>query len=117
MAKILIAEDDELTRYLLKSSLEHDNHDIAVVKNGREALEQLFIDQPDMILLDLMMPGIDGAEVIRTIRSTAELADTLIIVLTGIAKPENIAETASADLLLYKPLPIEDLLAHIHSFL
>lgn len=117
MAKILIAEDDELTRYLLKASLEQGNHIIEVVKNGREAIEHLFTDPPDMILLDLMMPGVDGAEVIRTIRSTNELANTLIIVLTGIAKPENIAETASADLLLYKPLPIEDLLAHIHSFL
>ena len=82
MAKILIAEDDELTRYLLKSSLEHDNHNIAVVKNGREALEQLFIDQPDMILLDLMMPVMNGFEFIEKYRD--EFKDLVpVVVITG----------------------------------
>ncbi|GAB5494499.1 MAG: hypothetical protein Phog2KO_47140 [Phototrophicaceae bacterium] len=117
MAKILIAEDNELTRYLLRTSLENNNHTIEIVQNGREAIQSLAMNPPDMILLDLMMPGIEGAEVIRTVRNTPDLNQITIIVITGLAEPENIAETALADLMLYKPVPIEELLAHIQHFL
>lgn len=117
MAKILIVEDDEQTRFLLQSSLANHNHSIAAVKNGREAIQMLIMEQPDLVLLDMMMPGVDGAEVIRTIRSTPELEAIPIIVVSGVAQPESIPEISLADLILSKPIPIDNLLVHIHNFL
>jgi len=117
MAKILVAEDDELTRYLLRLSLEQDNHTVIDAKNGREAIQQLVTEQPRVVLLDLMMPGIDGAEVIKTVRSQPELENIKIIVVTGLAQPETIPETEQADLILRKPIPIPDLIAHVNKFL
>lgn len=117
MAKILVAEDDELTRYLLELTLQQNGHVVATAMNGREAITIIASEQPDVILLDLMMPGINGMEVIRTIREEADFDFIRIIVITGSAQPEKYPEVADADLVLSKPVPIEELLEHIQSFL
>lgn len=117
MAKILVAEDDELTRYLLELTLQQNGHVVATAMNGREAITIIASEQPDVILLDLMMPGINGMEVIRTIREEADFDFIRIIVITGSAQPEKYPEVADADLVLSKPVPIEELIEHIQSFL
>jgi CheY-like chemotaxis protein len=117
MAKILVAEDDELTRYLLELSLKQQGHMVATAMNGREAITVIASEQPDVILLDLMMPGINGLEVIRTVRDEPDFEFIRIIVITGTAEPEKFPETALADLVLHKPVPIDTLLEHIRSFL
>ncbi|MEL6310097.1 MAG: response regulator [Chloroflexota bacterium] len=117
MATIVVAEDDELTRYLLKLSLEETNHEVKAVTNGREAIQLIIMEKPAVIVLDLMMPGVNGGEVITQVRDTPELADTPIIVVTGTAQPETIAGTEQADLILSKPIPIDTLIAEIRKFL
>jgi len=117
MAKILVAEDDELTRYLLELTLKQNGHFVATAMNGREAITIIASEQPDVVVLDLMMPGIDGLEVIRTIKSEPDFDSIRIIVVTGTAEPEKLPETQQADLVLHKPVPIEKLLEHIQSFL
>ena len=117
MAKILVAEDDELTRYLLELSLQQQGHDVATAMNGREAITIIASEQPDIVLLDLMMPGINGMEVIRTVREEPDFNFIRIIVVTGTAQPEKYPEIAEADLVLSKPVPIDKLIEHIESFL
>jgi len=117
MAKIVVAEDDELTRYLLKLSLEETNHEVKAVTNGREAMQLIIMEKPDVIVLDLMMPGIDGGAVISYVRDMPELANTPIIVVTGTAQPETISGTEQADRILKKPVPIDTLLTEIRRFL
>ena len=117
MAHILVAEDDELTRYLLQLTLEQDGHSIETAINGREAITRVIANPPDVIVLDLMMPGLNGIDVIRAVRDVPAYANINIIVVTGTATPENYPETQEADLVLKKPVPIEDLLSNIQSFL
>jgi CheY-like chemotaxis protein len=117
MAQILVAEDDELTRFLLKLSLEQGGHDVITAANGREALQQALMKMPDVVVLDLMMPGVNGTEVIRQLRAIPEYANLSIIIVTGTANPHKIPEAAMADVLLQKPVPIEDLLSKIQSIL
>lgn len=117
MADILVAEDDELTRFLLKVSLEQAGHDVTVAANGREALQQVLMKQPDVLVLDLMMPGVNGTEVIRQVRAMPDYAALKIIIVTGTAHPQNIPEAALADLLLQKPVTIDELLKRIQSIL
>lgn len=117
MARILVAEDDELTRYLLQLSLEQQGHDIETAMNGREAIQMVIKSQPDVIVLDLMMPGLNGMDVIRTVRDVPDYQNINIIIVTGTAHPEKFPEVAEADLVLSKPIPIDDLIANIQRFL
>lgn len=117
MAHILIAEDDTPTRRMLEETLEKFEHGIHTVMNGREALEHITTQHTDVLVLDLMMPGIDGAGVIRAVRADATLDHLKIIVLTGNAQPEIIPETRQADMILHKPIAIEKLVGHIRSFI
>ena len=117
MAQILVAEDDELTRFLLKLSLEQGGHEVTTAANGREALQLALMKKPDVLVLDLMMPGVNGTEVIRQLRAIPEYANLSIIIVTGTANPHKIPESELADVLLQKPVPIEDLLNNIKSVL
>lgn len=117
MAIILVAEDDELTRYLLELTLQQQGHDVHTASNGREAIQSVIVNLPDVIVLDLMMPGLNGMDVIRTVRSEPDYSNINIIVITGTANPENYPETAEADLILQKPIPIDTLVQEIESFL
>lgn len=117
MAHILVAEDDELTRFLLKLSLEQNGHEVIAAANGREALQQALNQKPDVLVLDLMMPGVNGTEVIRQLRSLPDYKSLRIIIVTGTANPHNIPEAAQADVLLQKPVPIDELLQHIQAVL
>lgn len=116
MADILVAEDDQLTRLLLQQSLELDGYDVATVSNGYETLEYALSKKPKLVLLDLMMPGISGGEIIQQLRE--ELADSIkIVVVTGTTNPENIEGVSEADLVMHKPIPIEDLLETVRKIL
>lgn len=81
--KILIVEDNEEAIIQIKSLLENQGLSVDVASGGREALEKVKESKPDGIIVDLMMPDIDGFEVIETIRSTKETAKIPIIVLTA----------------------------------
>ncbi|MEM9955359.1 MAG: response regulator [Chloroflexota bacterium] len=117
MARILVAEDDDLTRYLLQLTLEQHGHTVDTVSNGREAIQTVIANPPDLIMLDLIMPGLDGMDVIRTVRDVPEYEAIRIIVVTGTATPENFPETTEADLVLHKPIPIDELVEQIEGLL
>jgi len=68
MKKILIVDDEENIRFLYKEELEEEGFSVDLAKNGMEALEKLPLFQPDLITLDIKMPGMDGIEVLKRIR-------------------------------------------------
>ena len=111
--KILVADDDELTRNLLVQSLESEFQTRAA-QNGREALE-LVKDKPDLLLLDLVMPDLDGFEVLRAIREDSRYRDLKVIILTGVSG--NDQEIQSLELgavdFLTKPVDLRVLHARI----
>ena len=85
MAKetILVVEDEEDIRELLKYNLEKEGYQVFVAATGEEALQTVRARRPDLILLDLMLPGIDGLEVCRRIRGGAQTQHLPIIMLTA----------------------------------
>ena len=109
-ARILVVEDDAVTRRLIRAVLERSYYTVAMVTNGLEGLQALATCQPDLVLLDIRMPGIDGIETCRRMRD-APGGDVLpIIFLTSDTRDEVHAEAfrAKGDDFLRKPvLPAE----------
>ena len=80
---ILVVEDDEISGHLLRRNLEKEGYAVMLAANGREALDQIRLRLPAVILLDLMMPEMDGFEFAQTVRTRRDLREVPIIVLTA----------------------------------
>ena len=117
MARILIAEDDRGVRQALERALKFEGYDVVVATDGAEALETFDRHSPDAMILDIMMPHIDGLAVCRRIRAKGD--DTPILMLT--AKHDVIDRVAGldagADDYLLKPFALEELLARLRALL
>lgn len=116
MEKILIVEDDVGISSFVNLELRHENYETEVVDDGRKALELFSQDSYDLILLDIMLPGLNGIEVLRRIRKTSNIP---IILLT--AKSDTMDKVqgldGGADDYITKPFEIEELLARIRRLL
>lgn len=117
--KILIADDDLEILALLKRHLRKMDIELVEASDGEEALAMARREQPNLVILDVMMPGMSGWEVCRAIREDPSLANTGVIMLTGIG--ERLNEMTSplygADDYLDKPFEFTDLQSKIESVL
>lgn len=77
--KILVVDDEVDFLNVIRVRLEADNYDVTTAQNGDEALKKIKDEKPDAVLLDILMPGIDGLEVLRRIRKTDEKLPVYII--------------------------------------
>jgi excisionase family DNA binding protein len=114
--RILVVDDDEAILDMLLELLERDGRfEVKVARGGYEAgmLTQEF--QPDCIVLDYKLPDINGNRVCRTLRANPRFAGIRIIIISGVADPDEIAElrSAGADDFMRKPFQIDDLIARI----
>lgn len=82
-ANILLVDDDRQTRLKLSRNLEAQGHTVSAVDGGRAALETLATQSFDLILLDLLMPEMDGFEVLRTLKASARLGNIPVIVVSA----------------------------------
>lgn len=117
MSTVLIVDDDLTARETLVAMLEGEQYDLQVAKDGTQALQVLERIRPDLILLDVMMPGMDGYEVCRRIRSTPELAEVPIILLTALDDRASLLRgiEAGADDFLSKPADRRELTARVRT--
>lgn len=115
-AKILVVDDEPQIRRVMRTTLTTQGYTITEARSGEEALEMVRAEQPDLILLDVNMPGIGGLEACREIR---ERSDIPIIMLTikSTEKDKVQALDAGADDYVVKPFSIEELLARIRAAL
>src|ERR1051325_9434013 len=95
MGHILVVDDDNLFQQVVCRALQMDGHSALGVKNGDEALVQIKKRRPDLILLDLVMPGMDGMTLLRTLRLERETANIPVIIFS-VTTTENVAESALA---------------------
>lgn len=86
MPKILIVEDELALRDVYATRLQAEGYQIVLASNGEEALATAVSERPDMILLDIMMPKISGFDVLDIIRTTPEIANTRVIMLTALSE-------------------------------
>jgi len=117
MSTILIVDDNPTARQTLVAMLEGENYDLQLAQDGVQALQMLEQLQPDLILLDVMMPGMDGFEVCRQIRSTPPLAEVPIIMLTALDDRESLVRgiESGADDFLSKPADRRELAARVRT--
>jgi CheY-like chemotaxis protein len=113
--KILIVDDDIDTLRLVGLMLERQGYQIIAASTGQQALSLARVEKPDLILLDLMMPDIDGITVARRLRSGPETKDILIIMFTAKGQTNDKLEgfEAGADDYLTKPTQPRELIAHV----
>jgi len=86
---ILLAEDDVLLVRLYQKKLKNDGYDVRVATNGEEALSETMKEKPDLVLLDIMMPKVNGMEVLRRLKSGADTKAIPVIVLTNLSSEED----------------------------
>lgn len=119
-SRILIVEDDSTIRTLLAMALDGAGYKrVSAVSRGDEALAQIKVSAPDLVLLDLMLPGIDGISLAKRIKSDPLLSMVRIIMLTALSSPEDIVRglEAGGDDYVVKPFDRQVLLARIRAVL
>jgi len=106
MPKLLLAEDNDLSRELLTRRLENAGYQIIPVANGKEAVLAARQFRPDLILMDLEMPIMDGRAAIRALKTDPHTFRIPIIVVTSHNAPENVAEAVSAGCQAFETKPV-----------
>jgi DNA-binding response OmpR family regulator len=109
-ARVLVVDDNEALRDNLAEALHLEGFDPTIAADGNVALRLLAEEAFDVVLLDLVMPGLDGRQVLERIRGDARLAGLRVIVTTGHSGPRARAGVA-ADAFLSKPFGVRELLA------
>jgi len=112
---ILVVDDDPHTREIVRAYLESRGYPVTTAKGGEQALSLLEKVQPALVLLDVMMPGMDGWEVARMIREHPACAATRIIMLTARSDFNEADEKlrSGAHDYLVKPVQLDDLVRHV----
>jgi DNA-binding response OmpR family regulator len=113
-SKVLIIDDDPALTELLTLLFKARGHDAYMANNGEEGIRLIREISPDVVILDLMMPGMDGWHVCTQVRSFSKVP---ILVLSALDSPGNVASAldAGADDYLVKPVPSGVLLAHLNT--
>ena len=113
MAVILVVEDEQLIARLLKETLEMEGYHVVVVLNGKDAVHFALHEMPQLIIVDMMLPGIDGYEVIRRLRNHPKAMHIPILALSSLGEPRDKIRAYDSDVDGYitKPFNADELLA------
>ena len=112
MAKILVVDDELLLRVMLKDALEGAGHAVVLAENGRVAMDRAKADRPDLILMDIMMPDLDGYDTCKLMKTDPALTDLPVILISATAEPRGVVDRAKqvgAVAVLSKPVPVDKL--------
>lgn len=117
MAKMLIVDDSNLSRRTLRSILEPEGHQILEAKDGIAAIEQYFLDKPDLVLLDLVMPELDGFGVLEKLREMDAQARIVIVSADIQTLTKEATAAAGAKAFINKPLSAVEVLTVVNQVL
>ena len=115
--KILVVDDDQAVREALRRSLTFNGYTVELAEDGAEALEKIAKDRPDLAILDVMMPKLDGLDVCRRLRSEGDDLPVMMLTARDSVSERVAGLDAGADDYLPKPFALEELLARVRSLL
>jgi CheY-like chemotaxis protein len=109
--RIVVVEDHADARAALEMVLHLEGHRVRTVADGREAVDVILAEQPDVAFVDIGLPGIDGHEVARRLRAAPGGRDLVLVALTGYSRPDDArrAREAGFDAHLVKPVDVDEL--------
>jgi DNA-binding response OmpR family regulator len=115
MQRVLLVEDDDAFRIFCRVALESAGFEVLQARDGTVAVEKALRDHPDIVVLDLWLPGLTGSGVLRVLRANRRLDKVPVIVLSGVPEVKDREGLLSfgADEVLEKPMPPEKLVEHI----
>ena len=117
--RVLLVDDEELILHMLADSLQNAGYEVITAQDGAEGLARARAEQPDLIILDVMMPKLDGLKVARLLKSDRNHSHIPIIILTakvGASDPDLVRQ-AGADCYLTKPVDVNLLNRHVKRLL
>ena len=114
-AKILVVDDEEPIRSLAQMILTREGYDVVTASNGVEAIQKAEVEKPDLVLLDVVMPGMSGLEVCRVLKTEtiARFVPVVMFTVLGRDVDHRLAEESGCDGYFVKPFTPEDLLAEV----
>jgi two-component system response regulator MprA len=115
--RILVVDDEPALRSSLERALRLDGYDVELAADGREALLRLAADSPDAVVLDVLMPEVDGLEVCRRLRALGDRTPVLMLTARDAVRDRVAGLDAGADDYLVKPFALEELLARVRALL
>ena len=115
MSKILIVEDEENIRLLYKEELQDLGYEIIQASNGKEAIKKYDLHQPDLIILDIQLPGMDGIETMNIIRGKSK--DVPIILCTAYGEYKQDIKTWASEAYIIKSADLKELLSTVKKIL
>ena len=117
--KVLIADDEPNILISLEFLMKREGHQVVVARDGDEALAAIRRERPDLVLLDVMMPGKTGFEVCAAVRADESLAATKIVLLTAKGRDTDVAKGTAlgADAYVTKPFSTKELAARVRELL
>lgn len=117
---ILLADDEQFIVVAYKDGLERAGYDVTIAHNGEEALAQLQLKKPDLVLLELIMPKMNGFELLQAMKADAALKDIPVMVLTNLSQESDEAEARSYgvdDFMVKADISLNDLLTRVNQLL
>jgi two-component system chemotaxis response regulator CheY len=117
MAKILIVDDSAMSRRILRSILEGVGHQVAEAEDGMVALEKYYLEKPDVVLLDLIMKGMFGMEVLKKIRLMDQTARVIVASADIQTSTRTMTQSEGAAAFVTKPFAREEILKTVNSVL
>jgi len=108
--RVLVVDDNTAQREIVAEILEGEGYEVAVAQNGIDGLAAARASPPAVVILDLMMPGLDGAAVLRELRADPALAAVRVVVTTGLSTA-LVTKLLQPDATLFKPFGMRELLA------
>jgi two-component system response regulator MprA len=115
--QVLVVDDEPSVRQALQRALTFEGYEVQLAEDGRSALDLMLIHQPDAVLLDVAMPGIDGLEVCRRLRAAGDRTPILMLTARHATADRVAGLDAGADDYLVKPFALEELLARLRALL
>lgn len=115
--KILVVDDDEKITSLLRRSLVFEGYEVALANNGATGLKEMMVSEPDLLIVDIMMPQVDGIEVVRRLRDAGSTIPVLMLTAKDDVQDRVKGLDVGADDYLVKPFALEELMARVRALL